>query len=94
MRELVLTPRFKRAFRKFMRQHRHLQKTIEETLIQMQSDIFAAPLHTHKLTGPLSGLRACSCGYDCRMVFSIELNKLTGKEEIFLLNIGTHEEIY
>ncbi len=94
MRELVLTPRFKRAFRKFMRQHRHLQKTIEETLIQMQSDIFAVPLHTHKLTGPLSGLRACSCGCDCRMVFSIELNQLTGKEEIFLLNIGTHEEIY
>jgi len=57
MRELVLTPRFKRAFRKFMRPHRHLQKTLEETLIQMRIDIFATPLQTHKLTGALSGLR-------------------------------------
>jgi mRNA interferase YafQ len=72
VRELVLTPQFKRAFRKWVRHHKHWQKSIEETLIQMQIDIFAVHLNTHKLSGDLYGLRACSCGYDCRIVFSIE----------------------
>ncbi len=70
-RELVLTPKFKRAFRKFVRRDAKLQKRIEHTLTQMQEDVFAASLGTHKLSGTLEGLRACSCGYDCRIVFSI-----------------------
>jgi len=47
-----------------------LQKRIEDTLMQMEEDVFAASLSTDKLSGTLEGLRACSCGYDCRIVFS------------------------
>lgn len=32
MRELVLTPKFKRAFRKFVQRNAKLQKQIEDTL--------------------------------------------------------------
>jgi mRNA-degrading endonuclease YafQ of YafQ-DinJ toxin-antitoxin module len=63
-RELVLTPKFMRAFKKFVRRDARLQKRIEEALVQMQKDVFASSLSTHKLSGPLEGLRACSCGYD------------------------------
>ena len=93
-RELVLTPKFKRAFRKFVRRDVKLQKRIEDTLIQMQEDVFAVSLGTHKLSGPLEGLRACRCGYDCRIVFSIERNLAGGGEVIVLLDIGTHDEVY
>ena len=93
-RELVLTPKFKRAFRKFVRRNARLQKRIEETLQQMKTDVFAADLGTHKLSGKLFGKRACSCGYDCRIVFSIEKDKKSGKEVIILLDIGTHDEVY
>lgn len=61
-RELVLTPKFKRAFRKFVGRNARLQKRIEDTLMQMQEDVFAASLGTHKLSGALEGLRACGCG--------------------------------
>lgn len=94
MRELVLIPKFKRAFRKFVRRDSRLQRRIEETLKQMQEDVFASYLSTHKLGGELLGLQACSCGYDCRIVFSIERNEATGKEVIILLDIGTHDEVY
>jgi mRNA-degrading endonuclease YafQ of YafQ-DinJ toxin-antitoxin module len=57
-RELVLTPKFKRAFRKFVGRNARLQKRIEDTLMQMQEDVFAASLGTHKLSGTLEGLRA------------------------------------
>lgn len=91
-RQLILTSKFTRAFRKFVRHDAQLRKRIEETLEQMEIDIFAAALGTHKLSGNLSVLRACSCGYDCRIVFSLEQD--AGKEVIVLLDIGTHDEVY
>jgi len=94
MREFVLTPKFKRVFRKFVKRNKKLQKRIEETLEYMQKDVFAAHLGTHKLGGELSGLYACVCGYDCRIVFSVERNKEISSEVIVLLDIGTHDEVY
>ncbi len=37
----------------------------------MESDIFSPSLETNKLSGKLAGLFACSCGYDCRIIFSL-----------------------
>ncbi len=54
----------------------------------LKEDIFAFKLETHPLQGELSGLFACSCGYDCRIIFSLE------DEQIILLDIGTHDEVY
>jgi mRNA interferase YafQ len=94
MRSLVLTPKFKRAFRKFVKRNSDLQQRIEETLQQMEADVFAPTLGTYKLSGKLEGLQSCSCGYDCRVVFSIEQDPETKSEVIVLLDIGTHDEIY
>lgn len=94
MRELVLTPKFRRAFRKFVRNDSTLQVKIEQTLVKMQEDVFSPSLGTHKLSGNLHGLRACSCGYDCRIVFIIESDLQTQSEVIILLDIGTHDEVY
>ncbi len=93
-RALVLTPKFKRSFRKFVRRNARLQKRIKDTLVQMQEDVFAPSLGTHKLSGTLEGLRACRCGYNCRIVFSIERNPIGGAQAIVLLDIGTHDEVY
>ena len=60
----------------------------------MAEDVFAPSLMTHRLKGEFDGLRACSCGYDCRIIFSLEKNKETQEEEIVLLNIGSHDEEY
>jgi mRNA interferase YafQ len=65
MRQLVLSSGFKRAFCKFVKRNPRLQSQIEDTLSQMQTDAFMPKLGTHKLSGNLSRLRACSCGYDC-----------------------------
>ncbi len=91
---LVLTPKFKRAFRKFVKGNPALQQRIENTLQQMETDVFAPSLGTHKLSGKLEGLQSCSCGYDCRIVFSIEKDPETNFPVIVLLDIGTHDEVY
>jgi mRNA interferase YafQ len=94
MRSLVLTPKFRRAFRKFVKRNSDLQQRIEDMLKRMETDVFAPSLGTHKLSGELDGLQSCSCGYDCRIVFSIEQDTEADNEVIVLLDIGTHDEVY
>lgn len=94
MRELVLTSKFKKVYRKFVKNNTSRQQHIEAILIKMSEDVYASSLATHKLSGELMGLWACSCGYDCRIVFSIEIDKSSGQEVILLLDIGTHNEVY
>ncbi len=93
-RKLSSTPKFDRAYRKFVNQKPFLQKKINKSLKQMESDVFAPNLGTHKLSGKLFGLLACSCGYDCRIVFSLEEERHIGEEFIVLIDIGTHNEVY
>ncbi len=93
MRELVLTPKFKRAFRKFVKRNPRLDSKIIQTLQLMQEDIFDAQLGSHSLQGKLLGLKACSCGYDCRILFTLEIAE-NKTEMIVLLDIGTHDEVY
>ncbi|MDF5728397.1 MAG: type II toxin-antitoxin system YafQ family toxin [Rhizonema sp. PD38] len=94
MYKLVITSKFKRAFRKFGRRNADLQTRIEETIAAMENDIFANNLGTHKLEGKLSGLLSCSCGYDCRIVFSLKTDDESGEQVVLLLDIGTHDDVY
>ncbi len=94
MRQLVIAPSFRRAYRRLARRDHRLQERVDDALRQMQADVFAPALGTHKLSGALSGLWACSCGYDCRVVFALEAAAGTGNEVILLLDVGTHDEVY
>jgi len=94
MRSLVLTPKFRRAYRRFVRRNDALQGRIEDALRQMEIDVFAPNLGAHKLSGDLFGFWACSCGYDCRIVFSVEQDLITQQEVIVLFDIGSHDEVY
>lgn len=49
MRPLVPTAKFKRVLRKFVKGNISLQKQVEETLAQMETDIFAPRLGTPKV---------------------------------------------
>ncbi len=94
MRQLVLTPKFRRAYRRLAKRDRVLQERVDGVLRAMEADVFAPTLGTHKLGGVLSGLWACACGYDCRVIFDLETDEATGREVILLLDIGSHDEVY
>ena len=94
MREIIATPRFNRALRKFTKRNLDLRDKIQQTLTQMQEDIFAVNLDTHKLSGSLDGVNACSCGYDCRILFSIDRDPDSELEVIILLDVGNHDDVY
>ena len=94
MHELVLTPRFVRAFRRLTVKNPALQSPIEATLRRMAENLADPRLKAHRLSGQLAGLFACSVACDCRIVFSKQKHPKTGAETLLLVNIGTHEEVY
>ena len=90
--ELIRSPTFVRAARKYLRRHPELVADLFETFTQLTEDPFHAALRTHKLTGVLAGSWACSAGYDLRVIF--RMTKKSGKSIILLETMGTHDEVY
>ena len=93
-RKLVLSNSFQKSYKKFIAKRPALKALIETALIKLEEGSFLPELKTHKLSGNLLGLYACSCGYDCRIIFSIEKDRKSKSEVILLIDIGTHDEVY
>lgn len=79
---------FKRAFRA------RVLRTPNECLFQARmcwfvENPFDSRLKTHQLSGRLEGLWAFSVSYDCRVVF-----EFLNPEEVLLIDIGSHDEVY
>ena len=81
--------RFKRTYRKKVKNDAELKERFWNSLETFVKDPFHPRLRTHKLTGQLEGLWAFSVGFDCRVVF-----KFLNKTEILLIDIGGHDEVY
>lgn len=69
----------KRAFKRFVRKNPQLQKKIFETINLLASDPFTFSLKSHKLSGQLEGLWACSVAYDCRIIYTLNAIKIQMK---------------
>ena len=93
-RKLVVSNSFQKSYLKFIQRNPDLKANIEEALKELEKDAYSIKLKTHKLSGKLLGLSACSCGYDCRIIFSIEKLKESNQEVVLLIDIGTHDEVY
>ena len=91
--ELVLSKAFIKSYQKFTGKNQALQLSVARAILKLQQDVYDPSLHTHKLSGKLAANMACSCGYDCRIIFSVEKYKNeTGY--ILLPDIGTHDDVY
>ena len=94
MRKLIWGKTFIRAFNRTIKKYPMLSKDIEETLKVLVEETFAPQLETHKLKGKLSGSWACSVGYDLRIVFNFIKSEKQKEDNILLVEIGTHDEVY
>ena len=94
MRTLIWGKTFVRALKRTVRKNPTLKQDIEETLRLLQENPFAPQLATHKLKGKLAGSWACSVGYDLRIVFDFVKSANQQEDDILLLEIGTHDEVY
>jgi addiction module RelE/StbE family toxin len=94
MRRLIWGKAFTRAVRKTLKKNPQLRTDIHETLRQLAKDPFETKLSTHKLKGKLSGSWACSIDYDLRIIFDFVESSTGQEDDILLIGIGSHDEVY
>ncbi|RMF38306.1 MAG: type II toxin-antitoxin system mRNA interferase toxin, RelE/StbE family [Planctomycetota bacterium] len=87
---LVTTASFDRRARKFLSKHPDLRPRLAETLEKLCADPFNPGLRLHSLTGKLQGLQAVRLTHSYRIVLALKITE----QEILLLDIGSHDEVY
>jgi len=80
---------FKRVYKKKVKNNEELKKRFWDAMELFSKEPFNPRFRTHKLTGRLEGLWALSVAYDCRVIF-----KFLSKDEVLLVDIGGHDEVY
>ena len=94
MKNLVWSPKFVRKFKRIAKKNPQLRIQIEKILESLMEDPFDSSLRTHKLKGDLDGVWSCSVDYDNRILFEFIVDIESGEEEIFLLTLGSHDDVY
>jgi len=74
----------------FARRHPDLLKQYEKTLQLLESNPFHPSLRLHPLSGKLHGLHSISITTRYRITMEIIIHE----ENIILVNVGTHEDVY
>lgn len=80
---------FKKIYSKKVKNNNELKNRFWNAVESFSKNPFNPHLRTHKLTGKLEGLWAFSVDYNRRVVF-----KFASENEILLIDIGTHDEVY
>jgi mRNA-degrading endonuclease YafQ of YafQ-DinJ toxin-antitoxin module len=87
---LITTQHFERRARKFLRKHPDLRQALRDTLDDLSRDPLQAKLKLHPLSGNLAGVQAVSLNYSYRLTLLLRVTE----QEVVLLDIGTHDEVY
>jgi len=94
MRTLFLAKTLVRAHKRAVKKNPSLRDDIETTLGLLKENPFAPQLATHKLHGPFADSWGCSVRYDLRIVFDFVRSEGKAEDDILLVTIGTHDEVY
>ncbi|WP_298915253.1 type II toxin-antitoxin system YoeB family toxin [uncultured Nostoc sp.] len=94
MNNLVWSPTFVRAFKRLVKKNPELRSQIEQILQQIAEDPYQLSLRSHKLKGDSSGRYSCSIDYRNRILFKFVTNPESREEEILLLTLGSHDDVY
>jgi addiction module RelE/StbE family toxin len=94
MRELVWTKAFSRSLKRVIKRDPAVRQDIQIVLKLLQQDPFLPQLASHKLKGKLSGSWACTVAYDLRILFDFVQSEANAEDDILLLAMGSHDEVY
>lgn len=87
---IVATQRFLRHARKFLKKHPYLQERFAQIIDDLKQDPFAPHLAYHHLSGKLKGVQAISITDSYRITLTVVISD----NEIILLDVGSHDEVY
>ena len=88
--KLITTDTYERKAKKFFKKHPELIDKYKNTLSLLIENSEQSSLKLHKLKGNLKDFYSISLSFEFRIILLIELSK----EAIYLVDIGTHDEVY
>ncbi|MEI8207569.1 MAG: type II toxin-antitoxin system mRNA interferase toxin, RelE/StbE family [Methylococcales bacterium] len=88
--QLIRDDNYQRKERRFFKYHQNLIDKYAEVLKKLQLNPFDSSLKTHKLKGDLKAFYACSLTHEYRIIFIF----LIQNEQLVLVDIGSHDEVY
>ena len=90
MIKLITTKSYERSLKKFKKYHPEMREQYEKTLKMLVFDPTHPSLRLHKLQGKLQDLYSVSIN----MKFRILLEFIVQDDQIILINIGSHDQLY
>ncbi len=87
---LIYPDSYIRRAKKFLRKHPKIHKQYKKTLQLLELDPYHPSLRLHCLEGRLKALSSVSINMGYRIVLELEIQD----EEIVLINIGSHDQVY
>ena len=87
---LIWAEAFSRTARKFLNRHPDLVEPFTDALKLLETDPYLPKLCLHPLTGTLKGKHTIRITYAYRVVLILHLTE----KEIFLLDVGSHDDVY
>ena len=88
MPRLIFSEKFDRKLREFFKKHPEIERIVKQKLIILQQNPKDRRLKIHKLFGKFKGMSSAYITYEYRLIFYWERNV------IYLVAIGTHDEVY
>lgn len=88
--DLIFTDSYKKHARRFAKKHPELAEQYKKALKLLHKNPYHPSLRLHRLKGNLKGLHSVSINLSYR----ISLELLITEQEIILINIGSHDEVY
>ena len=87
---LIYPDSYIRRARKFLRKHPEIHNQYRKTLELLELDPYHPSLRLHSLKGRLKGLSSATINMSYRIVLELEIQD----QEIILVNIGNHDQVY
>lgn len=88
--KLVFPDNYTRRARKFLQSHPQLRSQYQKILELLEVNPFHPSLRLHGLQGRLQGLSSVSINMSYRIVIELMIRD----NEIILINIGSHDQVY
>ena len=87
---LIFTESYNRRAAKWLKRHPDLEANYLKTLLLLEANPHHPSLRLHPLSGRLGGLHSISINLAQR----ITLELLIRDQEVVLVNVGSHDEVY
>jgi mRNA-degrading endonuclease YafQ of YafQ-DinJ toxin-antitoxin module len=87
---LIFTESYEKIEERFLRRHPDRLERYHRTLALLELDPFHPSLRLHELHGRLTGLHTVSINVQYRITLELELRE----QEVILVSVGSHGEVY